>query len=147
MHGRLFRSESIQAPRSTIRSVECEDGGFIMRTRNLTCLAGLALLLTCGSALAHDRVGYVVHPSGGWSGALTIYGDSHGYSGWSGGLNYTYGINYGYAPGYVPWTARHRHGPACGHWAGHRYGKAYRKGYRHGRAHAHKAGHRHRYRH
>ena len=60
-------------------------------------------------------------------------------------VNYFAGVNYGYAPGYVPWVAvnGHQHGPRCRHATGYRYGKAYRKGYHHGRNHSRRAGHRH----
>jgi hypothetical protein len=125
--------------------VERKDGGFIMKTRKKIWFIGIVLLLTAGSALAHDPTGHGYYPDDRWSGAVTIYGGSHGYAGWSGTLNYGYGVNYGYAPGYVPWAAvnDHRHGPRCRHATGHRYGKAYRKGYHHGRNHSRRAGHRH----
>ena len=113
-----------------------------MTTRNEKWLVGLLFLLLCGPALAHD--GY---SDSGWSGSVTVWGDSHGRADWSGALNYGYGVAYGYAPGYIPWAANHRHGPQCRHGAGHGYGKAYREGYRHGRSHSRKHSHKHGYHH
>jgi hypothetical protein len=116
-----------------------------MKTRKKIWLVAVVLLLTGGPALAHDRGAYVGYPDDRWSGALTIYGDSHGYAGWSGSLNYAYTLNYGYAPGYVPWAAvrDHRHGPRCRHAAGYRYAKAYHGGYHHGRKHSRRGAHGH----
>ena len=108
---------------------------------------GVFLLLTCGPVLAHDRFAPVVYPDSGWSGSVTVWGDSTGYSGLSGAAAYSYGVAYGYAPGYIPWTAAHRHGPRCVHVAGHAYAKAYQKGYRDGRRHSNRSDHRHGYRH
>ena len=116
-----------------------------MRTRKKIWFAVVVLLLTGGPALAHDRSNHVRYPDDRWSGALTIYGDSQGYAGWSGSLNYAHIVNYGYAPGYAPWVAvrDHRHGPDCRHAAGHRYAKAYHRGYHHGRHHSRRGSHRH----
>ena len=113
-----------------------------MKTRNRIGIVGLLLLLMCGSALAHGPGGRVAYPDSGWSGAVTVWGGSGGYSGWSGTVNYNWGAPYGYAPAYGPWVAPHRHGAHCVHPRGHGYAKAYRKGFRHGRGHSH--GHSHR---
>jgi hypothetical protein len=116
-----------------------------MRTRKKISLIGFILLLSGGPALAHDRVGHAVYPDDRWSGALTLYGDSRGYAGWSGSLNYAYGVSYGYLPTYVTPVPvyDHRHGPSCRHSTGHRYGKSYRKGYSHGRKHSRRGGYGH----
>ncbi len=137
------RSEPVQPVRISIGGVECEDGGFIMTTRIITCLASITLLLTGGPVLAHDRGGHVVYPDDRWSGALIIRGDSYRHSGWSGSLNYVYGLSHGYAPGYIPWVDSHQHGPSCRHWTGRSHAKAYQKGYRHGKSHSRKSAHRH----
>jgi len=118
-----------------------------MTTRNTIGFIGILLMLACGPALAHDRPAYTAYPDGGWSGAVTVWGDSVGHSRASGALTYSYGVGYGYAPGYIPWAAAHQHGPRCGHAPGHALAKAYRKGYRDGRRHSHGHDHGHGYRH
>lgn len=118
-----------------------------MTTWNRIGFIGVLLLLAGGPTLAHDRSAHAAYPDSGWSGAVTVWGDSVGYSGVSGALTYSYRVGYGYAPGYIPWAATHRHGPRCGHAHGHALEKAYREGYRDGRRHSHGHHHRHGYRH
>lgn len=110
-----------------------------MNARRTTLVLGLLASLVASPALAHDR-GYEPYDPG-LSGGVTVWGNSQGYSGWSGVLSY--GTGYGYSPGYVPWVAPHRHGPQCAHGPGRAYAKAYRKGYRHGSRDAWRQGHGH----
>ena len=110
-----------------------------MNARQSILALGMLATLSVAPALAHDR-GYVPNDPG-LSGGITVWGNSQGYSGWSGVLSY--GTGYGYRPGYIPWIAPHRHGPQCAHAAGWGYGKAYRKGYRHGSRAARGHGHDH----
>ncbi len=97
---------------------------------------GLLALVISGGALAHGSGGYDGWSNGGWSGGATVWGDSTGYSAYSGSLGY--GAGYGYAPLYQPWVRR-PHGPQCRH--GPPYG--YARGYKHGRRHGYKHGRKH----
>ena len=106
--------------------------------------AGALALMLSGTVLAHDPGAHYGRGYDGLSGSATIWGDSLGRSGWAGSLSY--GVGYGYAPGYVPWG--HVHGPRCHHGPPRGYARGYRDGYRHAkRHHGHKkhrvAKHRH----
>ena len=48
-----------------------------MRTPKKIWLIAIALVLTGGPALAHDRGGHVAYPDDRWSGAVTIYGGTN----------------------------------------------------------------------
>jgi hypothetical protein len=98
--------------------------------------SGLLALALCGAALAHDSRGYG-YPNSGWSGNATVWGNSMGQAGYAG--SFSYGVRYGYAPGYVPWVAG-PHGPQCHHGPpgrGHHRGwdRGYKKGWKRGRKH------------
>ena len=96
---------------------------------------GVLALMLSGTTLAHGPGPYPGYGYDGLSGSATIWGDSTGRSGWAGSLSY--GIGYGYAPGYVPWG--HVHGPRWHHRPSRGYVKGYRDGYRHSnRHHVHK---------
>ena len=112
-------------------------------------IAGLWLtvliLVFSGSALAHDGRGYG-SPYGSWPGGATVWGGSHGPSGWSGTLSYR--APYVYAPkhyGWAAWPPAHRHGPACHQRHDYRHHGSRHRGYsdrdhgrnRHGHGHPH----------
>jgi len=100
----------------------------------------LALTLS-GTAFAHDpghRGGYSGGYNDGWGGSATVWGDSTGYTAWSGTMSY--GAGYGYAPGRIPWAAGHRHQASCHHGPGRGYARGYTHGYKHGNAHGHRKG-------
>jgi len=94
----------------------------------------LALALST-SALAHDAGGYSTYPEGRWAGNVVVWGNSIGQADYAGTLSY--GVGYGYSPGYVPWLD-HRHGPQCHHGPVHGYPQAYRHGKHKGRKHGRK---------
>ena len=102
---------------------------------------GMLALVLSGPALAHDPGQYSGYRNDTWGGSATVWGDSTGYTGYSGTLSYGAGYGYapGYAPGYVPGSG-HRHVAACRHQAGHGYAQGYRNGYKHGRKNGHHRG-------
>lgn len=89
---------------------------------------GLMALMLSGTVLANGNGVYVGYPDNYWSGGVTVYGDSSGYSGYSGTVN----LNGGYAPVpvyapvyvpvYVP-VAGPRHGPRGHHRPKHRHSR------------------------
>jgi hypothetical protein len=89
---------------------------------------GLMALMLSGTALANGHGVYGGYPDSYWSGGVTVYGDSSGYSGYSGTIN----LNGGYAPVpvyapvyapvYVP-VAVPRHGPRGHHRPKHRHSR------------------------
>ncbi|MBT8048977.1 MAG: hypothetical protein HKN57_00720 [Xanthomonadales bacterium] len=101
---------------------------------------GLLALALCETALAHGWNGSVGYRDSGWTGSVAVYGNSSGYSGYSGALSY--GSVYGYAP--VIAAPVHGHGPQCYH--GSRYGHPgrFHRGHGPGRSHGkvHKYQHR-----
>jgi len=106
-----------------------------MKTRIRKVLIALTLLTFCGWAAAHEPVPY--HPQPGVTGNITIWGGSHGFSGWSG--NISLGQVHGYPPAYLPVLASlpsgHRHGPSCHHVPRYAHGPG------HGKKHKHRRGH------
>lgn len=93
---------------------------------------GLLALVISGSALAHGSGRYDGWSGSGWSGGATVWGDSTGYTAYSGSLGF--GTGYGQVPRHQPWAGGY-HGPQCRHGHPRGYAKAYRKGFRHGRNH------------
>lgn len=61
---------------------------------------GLMALLLSGNALANGPGVYGGYPGSSWSGGVTVYGDSRGYTGYSGTINV--GGGYATAPVYMP---------------------------------------------
>ena len=53
-----------------------------MKTRNRLTAIGLFSLVLCGSAVAHEP-GYA---GGNWIGSVSAWGNSQGYSGWTGDI-------------------------------------------------------------
>lgn len=110
-----------------------------MKTSYRLLLAGMLAMVFSATAVAHSPGGNVYVP-GGWSGNATVWGNSHGQSGWTGAI--TYSAGYGYLPGYVPWVRPNQwsgHGSRCHHAPGHRHARAHRHvqshSYGHGRGH------------
>lgn len=96
---------------------------------------GVLALMLSGTTFAHSPGSDPGYGYNGPSGSATIWGDSAGRTGWTGSLSY--GIGYGYAPGYVSWG--HVHGPRCHHGPTRGHARGYRHGYRHAsRHHVHK---------
>jgi hypothetical protein len=102
-----------------------------MQSLNRYFWPGVLALMLSGTAVAHGSGPYPAYGHDRPSGNVTIWGDSSGRSGWAGSLSY--GIGYGYAPGYVPWG--HVHEPRCGHIVPRGYARGYRDGYRNANKH------------
>lgn len=113
-----------------------------MNTMNKVVWSGILAFALCGSAFAHGPGVYGSYPDPAWAGGVTIWGDSSGYTGYSGTLSV--GSGYGYVPVYAP-VVSHRHGPQCYHGPrgyGHRP-QYYDRGYGHGRPRGHHHGRKH----
>jgi len=97
-------------------------------------LAGLTTLFLATSAVAHNPGPVLAYGGPVLSGGVTIWGNSHGQTGYAGNINLGFGQVYAPAPYYG-----HVHGPSCGHPAPYGYAPAYRpvygQGYSHGYGH------------
>lgn len=98
---------------------------------------GMIAILLSGTALAHGGGAVNSYPLDGWSGSVAVWGNSAGYTGYSGNISYV--SNYAYAPGYalVPGPGP-GYGPCCMNGRGKAYAKGHRHGPKHGRKHARK---------
>ena len=113
-----------------------------MKTRYLALSVGILLAAAAGTASAHDR-GYYPPPPPRVGGSVTLWGGSHGVSGWSGALSLGVPVVLGPAYGPVLAVPAHRHGSRYHHGPGRGYAKAYRKGYVKGYSRGHRHGGRH----
>lgn len=117
-----------------------------MITRPVALLTGLTLLAAVGTAQAHQESRYVVQPAN-LAGTVTVWGGSHGPSGWAGSLSLGAPLAIGTAV--VPVAAvppPHWHGPRCGHvyqTVVHEYAQPWRADYGKGRKHHRGRGHGH----
>ena len=109
-----------------------------MKARNGVLLSGLLALALCAPVFAHEPAHGGSYPRSRVTGNVTIWGDSTGYSGWSG--NVSLGAAHIYPAGYVSWagpsTFGRHHGAWCRHgmrWTHeHGHAKRFKHGYGHG---------------
>lgn len=111
-----------------------------MKTRHVALLAGMFLVTVGASAYAHEPGRVELYPAN-LNGAVTLWGGSHGPSGWAGTL--TIGSPIVLGTRYVPVAVlppSHRHSARSHHVPRHVRHHGYRTAWRDGYAHGHKKG-------
>ncbi len=107
-----------------------------MKTRFIILMLGLSSLFVATAAVAHKPGHVVVYGGPLLSGGVTLWGNSHGQSGYAGNINLGFANTHARMPVYG-----HVHGPSCGHAMGHSYALGFKNGYRNGNGYIHWRGH------